>query len=135
VADDHDLETIAAGLRRDADDARLHGRVVLESLAQALPPELASVDRSGGLLRKPQVTGVRVSLGNLRYVLEATSRGLRSSVCHESGGVVMSTTEVGFDQWVRELLDALSAAATASTSAAAALQRLAISGNAGTADG
>jgi hypothetical protein len=130
VGDDHDLEMIAAGLRRDADDARLHGQVVLESLAAALPPELARVDRSGGLLRKQKVTGVHVSLGDRRYVLKSTPSGLSSSVCHESGGIVMSTTEVSFDEWVQALLAALASVAGRSASASQALQRLAINGTA-----
>jgi hypothetical protein len=131
VGDEQDLEMIAAGLRRDAEDARLHGQVVLESLADALPAELARVERSGGLLRKPKITGVHVSLGDRRYVLKSTPSGLVSSVCHESGGIVMSTTEVPFDDWVRELLGALSHAAGRSAVAAQALKRLAISGTPG----
>jgi hypothetical protein len=127
--DPHDLELIAAGLRRDAEDTRLHGQVVLESLANALPPELARVDRSGGLVRKQKVTGVQVSLGDRRYVLKATPSGLVSSVCHESGGIVMSTTPVEFNAWVRELLTALSDAAGRSSAAALALQQLAITGS------
>jgi hypothetical protein len=130
VGDEHDLEMIAAGLRRDAADARLHGQVVLDSLAAALPPEIARVERSGGLLRKPRVTGVHVSVGGRRYVLTTTPTGLASSVCHESGGIVMSTTPVPFEEWVRQLLDALSAVADRSSSAALALQRLAITGSA-----
>ena len=122
------LELIAAGLRRDAEDTRLHGQVVLESLASALPPELARVERSGGLVRKAKVVGVHISVGDRRYVLKATASGLVSSVCHESGGIVMSTTPVEFDAWVRELLTALSNAAGRSSSAALALQQLAISG-------
>jgi hypothetical protein len=122
------LELIAAGLRRDAQDSRLHGQVVLESLASALPPELARVERSGGLVRKAKVVGVHISVGDRRYVLKATASGLVSSVCHESGGIVMSTTPVEFDAWVRELLTALSNAAGRSSSAALALQQLAISG-------
>jgi|SRR5450432_251959 hypothetical protein len=128
--DRSDLELIAAGLRRDAEDTRLHGQVVLESLATALPPELARVDRSGGLMRKQKVTGVQVSLGDRRYVLKATPSGLVSSVCHESGGIVMSTTPVEFNAWVRELLNALSDAAGRSSAAALALQQLAITGSA-----
>ena len=122
------LEMIAAGLRRDAEDTRLHGQVVLESLATALPPELARVERSGGLVRKSKIVGVHISIGDRRYVLKTTPSGLASSVCHESGGIVMSTTPVDFDAWVRELLAALSAAAGRSASAALALQQLAISG-------
>ena len=116
------------GLRRDAEDTRLHGQVVLESLANALPPELARVERSGGLVRKSKVVGVHISVGDRRYVLKTTPSGLASSVCHESGGIVMSTTPVEFDAWVRELLTALSAAAGRSASAALALQQLAITG-------
>jgi hypothetical protein len=125
---DANLEFIAAGLRRDAEDTRLHGQVVLESLANALPPELARVERSGGLVRKSKVVGVHISVGDRRYVLKTTPSGLASSVCHESGGIVMSTTPVEFDAWVRELLTALSAAAGRSASAALALQQLAITG-------
>lgn len=131
MGDDHDLELIAAGLRRDAEDARLHGQVVLDSLAESLPAEIARVERSGGLLRKPKVTAVHVSVGDRRYVLQSTSSGLVSSVCHESGGIVMSTTPVGFEQWIRELLDGLSNASSSSSAASQALQRLAINGEAG----
>ena len=70
---DENLELIAAGLRRDAEDTRLHGQVVLESLANALPPELARVERSGGLVRKSKVVGVHISVGDRRYVLKTTS--------------------------------------------------------------
>jgi hypothetical protein len=129
VGQEHDLELIAAGLRRDADDARLHGQAVLDSLATALPPQVARVDRSGGFLRKQKIEAVHVSLGDRRFVLKHTASGLISSVCHESGGVVMSTADVDFDEWVRELLTALSSAADRSSSAAQALQRLAITGS------
>jgi hypothetical protein len=129
VSQEHDLDVIAAGLRRDAEDARLHGQAVLDSLAAALPPEIAHVDRSGGFLRKQKIDAVHVSVGDRRFVLKHTSSGLISSVCHESGGVVMSTTDVKFDGWVRELLVALSSAADRSSSAAQALQRLAITGS------
>lgn len=129
VSQEHDLDVIAAGLRRDAEDARLHGQAVLDSLAAALPPEIAHVDRSGGFLRKQKIDAVHVSVGDRRFVLKHTSSGLISSVCHESGGVVMSTTDVEFDGWVRELLVALSSAADRSSSAAQALQRLAITGS------
>src|ERR1700722_6998225 len=114
---DASLELIAAGLRRDAEDTRLHGQVVLESLASALPPELARVERSGGLVRKSKVVGVHISVGDRRYVLKTTPSGLASSVCHESGGIVMSTTPVDFEAWVRELLTALSTAARRSARA------------------
>jgi hypothetical protein len=130
VSGEHDLEMIAANLRRDADDARLHGEVVLTALSGSLPPELTQVDRGGGLFRKPKVTGVSVKLGERRYVLKSTASGLVASVCHESGGVVISTTPVSFDAWVAELLAALSHAAEHSSAAAQALQRLAISGTA-----
>ncbi len=129
MGQEHDLELIAAGLRRDADDARLHGQAVLDSLATALPPQFARVDRSGGFLRKQKIEAVHVSLGDRRFVLKHTASGLISSVCHESGGVVMSTADVDFDEWVRELLTALSSAADRSSSAAQALQRLAITGS------
>ena len=131
MADEHDLDMIAASLRRDTEDVRLHGQAVLASLAAALPAEFARVDRSGGFLRKEKINALRVSIGDRRFVLKDAAAGLISEVCHESGGVVMSTNDVAFDVWVRELLSALSSAADRSASAAQALQRLAISGSSG----
>jgi hypothetical protein len=131
MADEHDLDMIAAGLRRDTQDVRVHGQAVLASLAAALPAEFARVDRSGGFLRKEKINALQVSLGDRRFVLKEAASGLVSEVCHESGGVVMSTTDVTFDVWVRELLAALSTAADRNASAAQALQRLAISGSTG----
>jgi hypothetical protein len=55
---------------------------------------------------------------------------LNALVCHESGGIVMSTTPVPFDAWINELLAALSSMAGRSTAATLALQQLAITGNA-----
>jgi hypothetical protein len=130
VAGEHDLEMIAAGLRRDAEDTRLHCDVVLETLATSLPSELGRVDRAGGLFKKPKLAGVQVTLGDRRYVLKSTPTGLASMVCHESGGIVMSSTPVPFDAWIAELLAALSAMAGRSTAATLALQKLALTGEA-----
>jgi hypothetical protein len=128
---EHDLEMIAAGLRRDAEDTKLHGDVVLETLASSLPPELCRVERSG-MFRKSKLSGVQISLGDRRYVLKATQTGLSSVVCHESGGIVMSSTPVPFDAWINELLAGLSAMAGRSSAATLALQQLAITGDAST---
>jgi hypothetical protein len=131
VSGEHDLEMIAAGLRRDAEDTRLHGDVVLETLAGSLPPELCRVERSG-MFRNKKLSGVSISLGDRRYVLKSTSAGLDALVCHESGGIVMSTTPVPFDAWITELLNALSSMAGRSSAATLALQQLAITGNTST---
>lgn len=128
MSGEHDLEMIAASLRRDAEDTRLHGDVVLETLAGSLPPELCRVER-GGMFRNKKLTGVNISLGDRRYVLKAAPTGLNALVCHESGGIVMSSTPVPFDAWINELLAALSSMAGRSTAATLALQQLAITGN------
>jgi hypothetical protein len=126
---EHDLEMIAAGLRRDAEDARLHGDVVLETLASSLPPELCRIERTG-VFRNKKLSGVQISLGDRRYALKSTPSGLASTVSHESGGIVMSSTAVPFDAWISELLNALSAMAGRSSAATLALQQLAITGDA-----
>jgi len=45
-------------------------------------------------------------------------------VCHTSGGVVMSTKQVGADEWSRSLAAALAKVAGGNAAAAEALQRL-----------
>ena len=132
MSGEQDLELIAAGLRRDSEDTRLHGDVVLETLASSLPPELCRVERAGGMFRKPKLSGVQITLGDRRYVLKSTPTGLASTVCHESGGIVMSSTPVPFDAWIAELLSALAAMAGRSAAATLALQKLAITGEAPT---
>jgi hypothetical protein len=126
-----DLELLAAQLRRHTDDLSLYSGMLLNVLSATLPPELVRVRREGRLKarlagREPAVLGVSVTVGDHRYELDRVAVGAPAvtRICHESGGVVMSTKQVGADEWSRSLAGALARAAGGNASAAAALQRL-----------
>jgi hypothetical protein len=126
-----DLELLAAQLRRHTDDLSLYSGMLLNVLSATLPPELVRVRREGRLKarlagREPAVLGVSVTVGDHRYELDRAAVGAPAvtRICHESGGVVMSTKQVGADEWSRSLAGALARAAGGNASAAAALQRL-----------
>ena len=132
IPDSHlDLELLAAQLRRHADDLALYSAMLLTVLSAALPPELVAVRREGRWKarlagREPAVLGVAVSLDDRRFELERAEFGARAvtRICHQSGGVVLSTRGVTVDDWCRELAAALVRTAGSDAAAVAALQRL-----------
>lgn len=126
-----DLELLAAQLRRHAEDLSLYAGFLLNVLSAALPPELVRVRREGRwrarlARREPAVLGVSVSLGNRRYELDRAAVGgqVAARICHESGGVVLSTRTVSAQQWSRGLAADLAAVAGSNAAAVAALRRL-----------
>jgi hypothetical protein len=127
-----DLELLAAQLRRHTDDLSLYSGMLLNVLSATLPSELVRVRREGKFKarlagREPAVLAVSVSVGDHRYELERAGVGAPAvtRVCHESGGVVMSTKQVGADEWSRSLAAALATVAGGNAAAVAALQKLA----------
>jgi len=126
-----DLELLAAQLRRHTDDLSLYSGMLLNVLSATLPPELIEVRREGRLKarlagREPAVLGISVTVGDHRYDLNRKTVGAPAvtRVCHTSGGVVMSTKQVGGDEWSRSLAAALAKVAGGNAAAAEALQRL-----------
>lgn len=126
-----DLELLAAQLRRHTDDLSLYSGMLLNVLSATLPPELVEVRREGRLKarlagREPAVLGISVTVGDHRYDLDRKTVGAPAvtRVCHTSGGVVMSTKQVGADEWSRSLAAALAKVAGGNAAAAEALQRL-----------
>jgi hypothetical protein len=123
-----DLQVLAAQLRRHTDDLSLYGGMLVNVLSSALPPELVEVRRERRLFKRGDapVLGVSATLGNLRFDLDREGVGAppATRVCHQSGGVVMSTSRVPPDEWCRQLAAALAEHAGTNEAAIAALERL-----------
>jgi hypothetical protein len=127
-----DLEILAAQLRRHTDDLSLYGGLLINVLSAALPPDLVQVRREGKLKarlagrREPAVLGVSVALGQRRFELDRAEFGAppTTKICHQSGGVVMSTSVLPADAWCRELAGALAQLAGTNQAALDALTRL-----------
>jgi hypothetical protein len=126
-----DLELLAAQLRRHSDDLSLYSGFLLNVLSAALPPELVQVTREGKWKarlggREPAVLGISVSIADRRYELARAAVGSAptAKICHESGGIVLSTRTVSADEWSRGLAAGLAQVAGSNAAAAEALQRL-----------
>jgi hypothetical protein len=126
-----DLELLAAQLRRHADDMSLYSGMLLNVLSATLPDHMLRVRREGkwkarGRGRDPAVLGVIVTIGDYRYELDRADVGSHpvTKICHESGGVVLSTRTVSAHEWSQALAAALAMMAGTNAAAAAALQRL-----------
>ena len=85
------LEAVAAGLRRDSSDLALYGGFLLNTVTEALPPEMVQVERrrsAGDRLhgRPGELTAVQVDLGDHRFRLQRTAVGVRppATVAHAS---------------------------------------------------
>ncbi len=127
------LEAVAAGLRRDGADLSLYGGFLINTLIEALPPDLVRVERRRSAAdrlrgREGDVVAVGVELGDKRFRLARPGTGARpeATVGHVSGGVTMSTTTVPLDAWAQDLAAALVTAAGRDAAAADAASRLAI---------
>jgi hypothetical protein len=126
-----DLELLAAQLRRHSEDLSLYAGFLLTLLSSALPGELIAVGREGKLKarlagREPAVLSVSVTIGDRRYDLARAEWGAPATakICHQSGGVVLSTRQVSADEWAQGLAAALVTVAGGNAAAAAALARL-----------
>ena len=127
-----DLEILAAQLRRHTDDLSLYGGLLINVLSAALPPELVRVRREGKWTarlagrREPAVLSVAVTLGQRRFELDRAEFGAppTTKICHQSGGVVMSTSVLPADAWCRELAGGLAQVAGTNQAALDALSRL-----------
>jgi hypothetical protein len=128
VNGDVEVATLAAALRADAGDLALYAGFLLNSLGDALPAELVTVDRTRTLADRVRggegtVTGVHVRLGEELFSLRRDRVGAAgtATVSHEVGGIRLSTETLGLDTWSTRVSAALLVRARTSAAAAAAL--------------
>ncbi|WP_439657754.1 hypothetical protein ACSHWB_38975 [Lentzea sp. HUAS TT2] len=122
------METLAAGLRACSADLALYAGFMVNTLSEALPPDMVEVRRKNGVLRRGNgaVLAVTVRVGDRRFTLrrEAVGAEVGAQIVHESRGIVLSTSEVRIDAWSRELAGALTSYAAHHAEAAELLRRI-----------
>jgi len=125
-----DVDAIAAALRADTADLDIYANVLTTSLAEALPAEMVTVERSRSLGdrlagRAGVVRRIEVHLGDWELALSRHGRGSVAAHARQKvRGVVISNREVAVDEWVQLLATGLARRAAESASARAALGRL-----------
>ena len=98
-----DFDTQAAWLRRFTGDAEGNLRAFALRLREALP-DMVTVRESKGLFaRVSKVTGVEVTLGDRRYVLELAGGRLKASIALVVRGIALSTRALDPADWFAQL--------------------------------
>lgn len=123
-----DVELLAAALRRDTADLDLYAKVLSVTLADSLPSGAVQVERKRTMAdrmagREGAVTSIDVALGEQRLGLRMDRGRMTGEVCKEVRGIVLSRQQVGLDEWIAVLAQALAETAASSARAREALER------------
>jgi len=127
------LDLVAAALRADSADVAVYARVLTDSLGDALPKGVVTVDRERSVSdrmrgRPGEVAKITVRLGDQMLTLSVQRGQPVAEICREVRGVVLSRRPVQVTEWAAELAKALVAYADQNAQAAQVLRRL-IAGN------
>lgn len=131
--DDLSLDLVAAALRADSADVAVYARVLTDSLGDALPEGVVTVDRERSVSdrmrgRPGEVAKITVRLGDQMLTLSVQRGQPVAEICREVRGVVLSRRPVQVTEWAAELAKALVAYADQNAQAAQVLRRL-VAGN------
>ena len=123
------FEMVAAALRSDSADVAVYARVLTDSLGDALPAGVVTVDRprtmSDRMRGRPgEVTKITVRLGDQVLTLGVQDGRPAAEICREVRGVVLSRRPVQLTEWAAELAKALVTYADQNAHAAQVLRRL-----------
>lgn len=127
------FDLVAAALRADSADVAVYARVLTDSLGDALPEGVVTVDRERSVSdrmrgRPGEVAKITVRLGDQMLTLAVRRGQPVAEVCREVRGVVLSRRPVQVTEWAAELAKALVAYADQNAQAAEVLRRL-VAGN------
>jgi hypothetical protein len=127
------LDLVAAALRADSADVAVYARVLTDSLGDALPEGVVTVDRERSVSdrmrgRPGEVAKITVRLGDQLLTLAVRRGQPVAEICREVRGVVLSRRPVQVTEWAAELAKALVAYADQNAQAAEVLRRL-VAGN------
>ena len=127
------LDLVAAALRADSADVAVYARVLTDSLGDALPEGVVTVDRERSVSdrmrgRPGEVARITVRLGDQMLTLAVRRGQPVAEICREVRGVVLSRRPVQVSEWAAELAKALVAYADQNAQAAQVLRRL-VAGN------
>jgi hypothetical protein len=121
---DLDIDLLAASLRADASDLNAYTEALAVKLEETLPRGVR-IDRGRqGLFGPKRVRTISVDADGERLTLQADGDRVTTTSARVSGGIVLKTEPIGFDQWVDALSRNLAAQARESQATRQALPRL-----------
>ena len=96
----------------------------LAVLLETMLPEMAQIEKRGGLFSKKKPFRITIPEGENRLILEVAEAGvLRATHKRIVKGIALKTEEVSMQQWLEELSETLESRAQNSASAREALSR------------
>ena len=123
------LDLVTAALRVDSTDVAIYARVLAQSLGEALPGDLVSVERDRTMSdrmrgRPGEISKIVAKLGDLQMTLAVRNGQPVAEVCRAVRGVVLSRQTVPIGEWAAALARALVSYAEQNAQAAQALRKL-----------
>jgi hypothetical protein len=122
-AEQPDVDLLMASLRADDSDAVTYFAVLHGKLSDALGARVVA-KRGGALRRREAPSEFSVSLGDHEFSASLASGSITCTEKHTVRGIALSSTPLGFAEWLERLVGALAAEAEQSASTRVALERL-----------
>ena len=127
------LDMVTAALRADSTDVAIYARVLAQSLGEALPGDLVSVERDRTMSdrmrgRPGEISKIVAKLGDQQMTLAVRNGQPSAEICRAVRGVVLSRQTVPVHQWAAALASGLVAFAEQNAQAAEALRRIVAGG-------
>src|SRR5690242_8043663 len=120
-----DMDLLAASLRADSSDVNAFVESLATKLEEAVPDRTRVERRRAGLLGPKHVRRIALDAGSTRLELLRDDGGAVQTRCSRlSGGFVLKTEELGADDWIAALGEALAAEAGRNERTRQALERL-----------
>jgi hypothetical protein len=119
-----DIDLLAASLRADASDLGAFVEALAVKLEEAVPGAVKVERRRDGMFGPKRVRRIGLDAGGVRLELGAEGAAVRCTCSRLSGGIVLKREELGTDEWLHALGEALAAQAQHSQTTRQALERL-----------
>jgi hypothetical protein len=119
-----DIDLLAASLRADASDLSAFVEALATKLEQAVPGAVKVERRRDGMFGAKVVRRIALDAGGRRLELRVEGPGVQCRAATLSGGIVLKSQELGTDDWLLALGEALAEQARRSQTTRQALERL-----------
>ena len=124
IPPDSDLDSVVAALHADASDVNVFFQVLAGKLSDSMPGAV-QLEREGGMFKKDHpVKRITVTAGDDVLEAELKQGAITAQHAHAVRGIRLRTEQLGFDEWLRRLVEVLSKQSQSNAAASAALRSL-----------
>lgn len=124
MADDLDIDLIAASLRADQGDLHTFVEGLAVKLEQTMPGRVHVDRRRAALFGPKYVQRITLDAADQRLELRASNGSIETFCSRLSGGIVLKRDQLGVDEWIATLSEIVAVEAQRSGNARRALERL-----------